>query len=271
MTKSIDIKEAYIQAGQGHLFKYWDELSEEEQSSFLDQLSKLSNPSKFLSDVSQAIQFSANNSASRKLSPLPASSYTSNLDVDSKTLHQWTEFGYEQLKQNKVGIILMAGGQGTRLGSSAPKGCYDVGLPSHKSLFQIQAERIVRLKQLTESKFGLASGSVTIPLYVMTSGPTRVATETFFSEHGYFGLDKSDVTFFNQGVLPAVSLDGKHLLLDSKNSIVESPDGNGGLYKALADNEIIEDFKKRGIEHIHMYCVDNILVKVGDPEFIVLV
>ncbi|GME98239.1 unnamed protein product [Ambrosiozyma monospora] len=102
----------------------------------------------------------------------------------------------------------------------------------------------------------------------MTSGPTRSPTESYFKKNHYFGLKAENVIFFNQGVLPAVSMDGKKLLLESKNSIVESPDGNGGFYKALSDNNIITDLQKRHIEHIHMYCVDNILVKVGDPEFI---
>ncbi|GMF00436.1 unnamed protein product [Ambrosiozyma monospora] len=166
MTQQLDIKQAYIEAGQEHIFKYWSELSTEEQDSFLKQLSKLSNPSKYLSDVKQAIQFSASNAnaSARNLSPLPSTCYSSNLDEDKDTLTKWSNYGYELLKQNKVGVVLMAGGQGTRLGSSDPKGCYDVGLFSHKSLFQIQVERIVKLQQLTETKFGLDKGSVVIPL-----------------------------------------------------------------------------------------------------------
>lgn len=162
----------------------------------------------------------------------------------------------------------MAGGQGTRLGSSSPKGMYNVGLPSGKSLFQLQCERILKLRRLASSEFDIPLEKVSLPLYIMTSKPTRAATEEFFTEHHNFGLESNDVTFFNQGILPAVSMDGKQFLLDSKSSIVQSPDGNGGLYKALHDDNILDDFQKRSIEHIHAYCVDNILVKVADPVFI---
>ena len=127
----------------------------------------------------------------------------------------------------------MAGGQGTRLGSSAPKGCYDVGLPSRKSLFQIQIERMRRLETL-------AGGDLI--LYIMTSGPTRQTTEEFFAKNGYFGWNKEKIVFFNQGTLPAVDLTGEKLLIgEDRCSLVESPDGNGGLYKAIHDNGIIED------------------------------
>ena len=101
----------------------------------------------------------------------------------------------------------------------------------------------------------------------MTSGPTRVATESFFKNHDYFGLDQDQVIFFEQGVLPAFTPQGK-IILETKNIISVAPDGNGGIYAALRSQWILDDLKKRNITFVHVYCVDNCLVKIADPVFI---
>ena len=108
---------------------------------------------------------------------------------------------------------------------------------------------------------------MTIPWYVMTSGPTRAATESFFKKNGFFGLDEKQVIFFEQGVLPAFTPQGQ-IILETKSSLSVAPDGNGGIYAALRNQGILDDLKKRGIPYIHVYCVDNCLVKIGDPTFI---
>lgn len=204
--------------------------------------------------------------------PLPVDAYSSVPSLDKAELDRYEEIGLEAIRKGQVGVLLMAGGQGSRLGSSEPKGCYDIGLPSGKSLFQIQAERIKRLHDVA----GVPSnGAKRIPWYVMTSGPTREATELFFEEKNWFGLNKEDVIFFDQGVLPALSNDGK-LLLSTKSSLAVAPDGNGGLYAAirqplspsLPNTSVLTDMRARGIKYVHAYCVDNCLVRVADPVFI---
>ena len=157
---------------------------------------------------------------------------------------------------------MLAGGQGSRLGVSYPKGMYSVGLPSGKTLFQLQAERLKRLQVLASGEAGKAK----IYWFIMTSGPTRQATANYFEASQYFGLDSDQVTFFDQGTLPGYTFDGR-IILSSKFEISRSPNGNGGLYDALKVNGIIDRLKKLKIEFLHAVSVDNLLVKIGDPIF----
>ncbi|GME90436.1 unnamed protein product [Ambrosiozyma monospora] len=256
------LKEQYIKANQSQLFQQWDQLTTDQQVKLLTQLKKLApNPEHFLTEVEKAIELSSSMStqsdSDQHFKPLPESSYVIQNTVSVDQRNNWENEGYKLISEGKVGLVVLAGGQGSRLGSSEPKGCFDVGLPSHRSLFQLQVERIVKLKQLTSEKTG-SQEDVKLPLYVMTSSATHDATKLFFEEHGWFGLPSQDVIFFNQGMLPALSLDGKQFLLESPDRIVESPDGGGGLYKAWHDNGIIEDWLKRGIEHVHVRTISTL-------------
>ncbi|AMD21713.1 HFL143Cp [Eremothecium sinecaudum] len=257
----MDTKSAYEAAGQGHLFMQWRLLTDVERKELLSNLAG-KDPVKLLKQCQEALKLAAGNTShSGEVEPLPQSSYESVVDNPREVNERYEKLGMDALKGGKVAVILMAGGQGTRLGSSLPKGCYDVGLPSHKSLFQIQAERLMTLERISGCQNH-------IPWYIMTSPATRAATEDFFRDYKYFGLDPTQVKFFNQGTFPALDLTGKKLMLKSKTELVESPDGNGGLYRALRDNKILEELTERGIEHIHMYSVDNVLVKLADPVFL---
>jgi UDP-N-acetylglucosamine/UDP-N-acetylgalactosamine diphosphorylase len=194
-SSPIDIealRSRYTAAGQAHLFTFWDDLSASEQSSLAQQLSALDVErvnqvyAKALEGEKEAAKLAEQKT---ELGPPPAKATVQTSGELEKEEH-YARVGMEAIGKGQVGVLLMAGGQGTRLGSSAPKGCYDIGLPSHKSLFQLQAERIARLQSL-------AGGVIT--WFIMTSGPTRKPTHDFFKENGYFGLDEANVIFFEQG------------------------------------------------------------------------
>ncbi|KAJ2706639.1 UDP-N-acetylglucosamine pyrophosphorylase [Coemansia sp. IMI 203386] len=255
------LKQRFADAGQDHVFKFFNDLDDEAAAVFFEQLSNI--------DIARCNEFfdlTVRNAQTSKeddvLEPLPSESFSSTLPSSSSAEDQdkWREEGMRLIRGNKVAVILLAGGQGTRLGSSGPKGCYNIGLPSEKNLFSIQADRIRRLQTI-------AGEGVTIPWLVMTSGPTSVATQKAFADNSYFGLNADDVFFFNQGVLPCFDTEGK-ILLESAGRVAVAPDGNGGIYEALRLSGALDWLQARGVEHIHSYCVDNCLVRVADPVFI---
>ena len=260
-----ELRERYEKAGQGQVFTFYDSLSKAEKAGLYERLASI-DPNHINTIAEKALKPSNNDiEEETKLEPLPDIATASILDSKPEDIEQWYHSGLDLVVQGQIAVVLMAGGQGTRLGSSAPKGCFNIGLPSQKSLFQIQAERIWKIQQLAEKKSG--KKNIVVPWYVMTSGPTRKPTEQFFEENEYFGLSKDNVVIFEQGVLPCISNDGK-ILMESRSKVAVAPDGNGGIYQALLTSTVRTDMRKRGIRHIHAYCVDNCLVKVADPVFL---
>lgn len=250
---------------QSHVLQFWDELTEEQKTILCCEIKEV-NVAEVCSYFQKAVQ-TLNEDQSKlddRMEPIPPELYGGVVRSSPEELKSYEDEGLQQISEGKVGVLLMAGGQGTRLGVSYPKGMYDVGLPSHKPLFQLQAERIRRLEDLAYDKTGKRSN---ITWYIMTSEATMGATEEFFKEHNFFGLHKNNIVMFEQGLLPCFTFDGR-IIMDEKWKIARAPDGNGGIYRALRDTNILDDMKNRGIKYLHAHAVDNILVKVADPVFI---
>jgi UDP-N-acetylglucosamine/UDP-N-acetylgalactosamine diphosphorylase len=212
-----NLRESYVKANQGHVFAFYDQLDTESKAALYEQLSKF-DPTRINILADKAIHPpKKDESKPPSIEPLPESATASLLDLPKEDIERWYNTGLGLIADNRVGVVLMAGGQGTRLGSSAPKGCFDIGLPSRKSLFQMQAERILKVQQLAQ-KYSGGKAKAVVPWYVMTSGPTRKPTEDYFKAHDYFGLEKDNVVIFEQGVLPCISNEGK-ILMENKSKV----------------------------------------------------
>lgn len=251
--------------GQEHLIRFWPELSENERENLAGEIKKLD-----FAEINSLFQRAMDSTKvimeklDDDLKPIPQAHYEAVPSLTKEKIEEYENIGLEEVSENKVGVLLLAGGQATRLGFGHPKGMYDVGLPSHKTLFQIQAERILRVQQMATEKTG-KEGKIT--WYIMTSEHTMAPTADFFRDHSYFGLNEENIVFFEQGRLPCFDFNGK-IFLEDKHHLSSAPDGNGGLYRALKTQGILEDISRRRVQHLHAHSVDNILIKVADPVFI---
>ena len=171
---------------------------------------------------------------------------------------EFKALGLEAIKQCKVGAILLAGGQGTRLGFDKAKGMYNIGVTKDLYIF----EQLIRNLQKVTDEAGAY-----VPLYVMTSDKNDADTRAFFAEHDYFGYNKDYVKFFVQEMVPAVDFDG-NVLVEAEDSLAMSPNGNGGWFTSLLKAGLGEDMKEKGVEWLNVFAVDNVLQQIADPVFV---
>ncbi len=240
-----------LENGQGHVFRFWHELNDQQRAQLIGQLSRVD-----WLQMNQLINQALNpvKKIKHKLEPAPVISLKERETLDKKVI----PLGEEALRRGQVGVCLVAGGQGSRLGFEGPKGCFPITPVKKKTLFQLHAEKIKAMSL----KYG-----VDLPWYIMTSRANNDQTMAFFEEHDYFDLGKENVFFFVQEMVPAVDENGKFLLAE-KHRIFESPNGHGGVLKALYQSGALTDMKQRGLKQIFYFQVDNVLVKMCDPAFI---
>lgn len=260
------LRKKLAEYGQDHLLKFWDELTDEDRNQLENEIEEL-DLREVTAVFKKAVESSrhiANNKLDDKVRPIDEEKIASIKTSTKEELKMYEELGLKEVTEGRIAVLLLAGGQGTRLGVTYPKGMFDVDLPSHKTLFQLQAQRILRLQNMAERRYG-KRGEIT--WYILTSDATHDATVTYLKKHHYFGLKEGNVRAFKQGMVPCFTFDGK-IILDAKHRISKAPDGNGGLYRALKIQGILDDMTRRGIRSIHAHSVDNILVKVADPLFV---
>jgi UDP-N-acetylglucosamine/UDP-N-acetylgalactosamine diphosphorylase len=243
--------------GQEHLLRFWPELSDTSRQQLLTQLQEIdwADLDKLIKEYvlgAKKLETDLSKATPAPYYPLvPAA-------ADRELYERARNHGETLLKAGKVAGFTVAGGQGTRLGFDAPKGTFPIGPISGKSLFQIFAEGLARAQE----KYGAV-----IPWYIMTSPINDTATRAFFEENRFFGLDPENVRFFPQGTMPAIGFDGK-LLLGAKDSLALSPNGHGGALLAMRTSGALADMKRRGVEHISYWQVDNATVYVIDPLYL---
>jgi len=252
-----NIKELLQEHSQNHLLAFWDYLSPDQRQDLLTQLNSLDWPK-----IDGYVAACVKNTPSVKLPAdlAPPEFYT----AQPKNAHerrkyaQARELGEKLISAGKVAAVVVAGGQGTRLGFDRPKGDLPITPVKNKTLFRIFAETIAA----ASNKY-----RATCPWYIMTSPFNHHQTIEIFRKNDYYGLEPNNVFIFQQGTLPNFSFDGKILLAD-KGQIAASPDGHGGGLKALYVGGAVDDMKKRGIEFISYWQVDNPLINIFDPLFI---
>lgn len=238
---------------QMHVLKSYERMNEENKKQLLEQISKI--------DFEKMTKLFDNSTKTPEISNsiIEPIEYKDSAKLSDEKKTEYIKIGEEAIRNGKLAVVTMAGGQGTRLGHNGPKGTYDIGLESHKSIFEIQNDILKEAK----SKYGR-----TIPWYLMTSRENNADTVKFFEKNNYFGYPKAESNyFFKQGELPMLDEDGK-LILDENGMIKEAADGHGGVFEAMAKNGVLEDMRKRGIEWIFIAAVDNVLVQMADPLFI---
>jgi len=168
---------------------------------------------------------------------------------------EWRPLGARAYRAGEVAVLMVAGGMGTRLGFDGPKGCFAIGAHSGKSIYQLQAEKVLAASR----RYGRE-----LPFLVMTSPATDAETRAYFAANGDFGCAPGQVRFFRQGTVPSLDRDGRALLA-APGRLLENPDGHGGCFAALCESGRLDELRREGIEHLVYLQVDNILAPVDDP------
>ena len=249
--RKMGYQEAYEKLekyGQLHVLKYYEELSGYEKEELLSQIGN--TDFEMLGQSSRKEELNPRG----RITPIEVMQLP---EIEQKR-EEYTKTGLDAIRAGKVGAVLLAGGMGTRLGSDAPKGVYDIGLTKEVFIFQRLVENLMDVVRQAEAW---------IPLYIMTSDKNHEATTAFFKEKNYFGYNPDYVTFFMQDMAPASDYNGK-VYMEEKWKMSTSPNGNGGWFLSMMKWGVVDKIREAGVEWLNVFAVDNVLQRIADPCFV---
>ncbi len=234
--------------GQEQVLKYADQLTAAELQALVDQIEATDM------DILDSCHHMDEINKRGVISPLSA------MELSEIEAHKesFTATGIEAIKAGKVGAVLLAGGMGTRLGSDNPKGMYNVGITRELYIFECLINNLLDVVKQADAW---------VHLFVMTSDKNNDATVSFMKEHDYFGYKAEYVHFFKQEMAVATDYEGK-ILLEEKNRMSSSPNGNGGWFISLQKAGLLDLVHSEGIEWINVFAVDNVCQRIADPCFV---
>lgn len=251
--KIKNVKEILQKYGQEHLLSNFENLNEQKKEELLEQIMQINFEQ--MKNLYESVEKTREDSNVK----IESISYVEKANIEKEKLQEYFDKGARILQKNKLAIVTMAGGQGTRLGHNGPKGTFYLNVnPEAKSIFELLCQTLKRANE----KYGIS-----IPWYIMTSRENNGDTVRFFDENNYFNYNKNDIKFFVQGELPMLSTSGK-VLLNEDGTIKLAADGHGGVFESMFKNGVVEDMKNRNIEWIFIGPVDNPLAGMVDEVLI---
>ncbi len=251
-----ELLETLTPFGQEHVLAHWDRLNEPQRRALAAQIRAIDLAEMRRLHDSPATSEDWHALAARSVGP-PAVRLNDRRSVN--VVRQARQRGEELLARGQLGVALVAGGQGTRLGFDKPKGMFPIGPVSGRTLFEILAAKVAAIAQRY---------AVRVPLYLMTSPATHADTLAYFADHDNLGLPSEDLHIFCQGTMPAVDMSTGKLLMADAGQLATSPDGHGGMLAAIARSGLLDDMSRRGLTQLFYLQVDNPLTPIGDAELL---
>ena len=232
---------------QEAVLRFWGRLDSDQQNDLLSQLAEIDLEN--VARLGSLVSGKGDAPEDTGIEPAPV------VHLQDELLREARAHGASLIREGRVGVLIVAGGQGSRLGFEGPKGAFAIGPVSSATLFQIHAHKVLALERKYEAE---------VPLYIMTSQANDADTRQFFADHDNFGLSAKRLMFFTQGMWPALTESGK-LILENPHQVFLSPDGHGGIVAAMRDRGVLADMRARDVTTVHYLQVDNPMVEIADP------